>query len=122
MRSLVTRALVLTGLLSAGLLVACQGAAGPSFGGAPVSQVDVMPASETVTVGQTIQLVATPKDSAGHPLSGRLVTWATGNSGVVAVNGTGLVRSEEHTSELQSLAYLVCRLLLEKKKSIRVRL
>src|SRR2546425_3634998 len=27
------------------------------------------------------------------------------------------VRSEEHTSELQSLAYLVCRLLLEKKKS-----
>src|SRR2546425_4110378 len=27
-------------------------------------------------------------------------------------------RSEEHTSELQSLAYLVCRLLLEKKKKI----
>src|SRR2546425_6057785 len=27
------------------------------------------------------------------------------------------VRSEEHTSELQSLAYLVCRLLLEKKKA-----
>src|SRR2546425_8009494 len=26
-------------------------------------------------------------------------------------------RSEEHTSELQSLAYLVCRLLLEKKKT-----
>src|SRR5687767_15668871 len=28
----------------------------------------------------------------------------------------GACRSEEHTSELQSLAYLVCRLLLEKKK------
>src|SRR5205823_14764099 len=27
------------------------------------------------------------------------------------------LRSEEHTSELQSLAYLVCRLLLEKKKN-----
>src|SRR2546425_5202638 len=27
-------------------------------------------------------------------------------------------RSEEHTSELQSLAYLVCRLLLEKKKIV----
>src|SRR2546425_5207552 len=27
-----------------------------------------------------------------------------------------MARSEEHTSELQSLAYLVCRLLLEKKK------
>src|SRR2546425_5339642 len=30
--------------------------------------------------------------------------------------GPGRNRSEEHTSELQSLAYLVCRLLLEKKK------
>src|SRR2546423_15503854 len=28
-------------------------------------------------------------------------------------------RSEEHTSELQSLAYLVCRLLLEKKKNLQ---
>src|SRR5437764_7238469 len=33
----------------------------------------------------------------------------------------GLVRSEEHTSELQSPMYLVCRLLLEKKKiNIRI--
>src|SRR5687767_15413970 len=30
-------------------------------------------------------------------------------------------RSEEHTSELQSLAYLVCRLLLEKKKKKRIK-
>src|SRR5687767_15961896 len=33
-----------------------------------------------------------------------------------ASNQTADDRSEEHTSELQSLAYLVCRLLLEKKK------
>src|SRR2546423_6220042 len=32
--------------------------------------------------------------------------------------GLRATRSEEHTSELQSLAYLVCRLLLEKKKNI----
>src|SRR2546425_4576830 len=30
------------------------------------------------------------------------------------------MRSEEHTSELQSLAYLVCRLLLEKKKKKKI--
>src|SRR5205823_14200035 len=30
------------------------------------------------------------------------------------------LRSEEHTSELQSLAYLVCRLLLEKKKKNKI--
>ena len=35
--------------------------------------------------------------------------------GAVEVIG-GLVRSEEHTSELQSPDHLVCRLLLEKKK------
>src|SRR2546425_7872028 len=35
---------------------------------------------------------------------------------VVLIPGRIVSRSEEHTSELQSLAYLVCRLLLEKKK------
>src|SRR2546425_7714676 len=34
----------------------------------------------------------------------------------VAYGARDVCRSEEHTSELQSLAYLVCRLLLEKKK------
>src|SRR5947199_2186881 len=34
--------------------------------------------------------------------------------------GAGQVRSEEHTSELQSLRHLVCRLLLEKKKDNRL--
>src|SRR2546425_3289766 len=33
------------------------------------------------------------------------------------IHGARFHRSEEHTSELQSLAYLVCRLLLEKKKN-----
>src|SRR2546425_6697012 len=38
------------------------------------------------------------------------------NGGVRQVMPSLHQRSEEHTSELQSLAYLVCRLLLEKKK------
>src|SRR2546425_8376152 len=37
-------------------------------------------------------------------------------NGVMVAPAQVSVRSEEHTSELQSLAYLVCRLLLEKKK------
>src|SRR2546425_6287448 len=48
------------------------------------------------------------RDEAGHLKRASLrsaVPWARS------------VRSEEHTSELQSLAYLVCRLLLEKKKT-----
>src|SRR5438876_2709176 len=35
---------------------------------------------------------------------------------VIHAMSTGRVRSEEHTSELQSPVHLVCRLLLEKKK------
>src|SRR3712207_7325312 len=38
------------------------------------------------------------------------------------VVGDSLARSEEHTSELQSRQYLVCRLLLEKKKNKHTRL
>src|SRR2546425_8639767 len=39
----------------------------------------------------------------------------------IAVAGEGVARgSEEHTSELQSLAYLVCRLLLVKKKKTKI--
>src|SRR3712207_9019306 len=34
--------------------------------------------------------------------------------------GSSIMRSEEHTSELQSRQYLVCRLLLEKKKKNKV--
>src|SRR2546425_7270218 len=51
--------------------------------------------------------------ASAEPPSARHSQTATAN---VAM-GTG--RSEEHTSELQSLAYLVCRLLLEKKKKKR---
>src|SRR2546423_2814701 len=38
-----------------------------------------------------------------------------GMSAFAAAIASGPPRSEEHTSELQSLAYIVCRLLLEKK-------
>src|SRR5438045_6647137 len=38
------------------------------------------------------------------------------DGGITANNFVVLERSEEHTSELQSLRHLVCRLLLEKKK------
>src|SRR3712207_8580904 len=40
------------------------------------------------------------------------------DAAVMARDVQGQLRSEEHTSELQSRQYLVCRLLLEKKKKI----
>src|SRR2546427_8516475 len=53
--------------------------------------------------------VACPAD---HPLLGFVSLVAP----LVATGNTVVVRSEEHTSELQSQSNLVCRLLLEKKK------
>src|SRR5262245_63180873 len=40
-----------------------------------------------------------------------------GDRNAVVYRGATPIRSEEHTSELQSLRHLVCRLLLEKKKT-----
>src|SRR3989475_6699393 len=57
-----------------------------------------------------------PGPAVFHP-SGRLLI-ASEQEGILEVNTlTRSLRSEEHTSELQSQSNLVCRLLLEKKKN-----
>src|SRR3712207_8736931 len=66
-------------------------------------------------------------DTAHAPTRGLIILFTAGIAGGVAYAGRQLFidlstiglsseRSEEHTSELQSRQYLVCRLLLEKKK------
>src|SRR2546425_6665589 len=54
-----------------------------------------------------------------HGSSGPLPTIVYVHGGPESQETVRFNRSEEHTSELQSLAYLVCRLLLEKKKNNR---
>src|SRR2546425_8880234 len=54
-------------------------------------------------------------DGAGPPETWRIASWLY-ITPFDEPERAQLTRSEEHTSELQSLAYLVCRLLLEKKK------
>src|SRR3712207_8865183 len=44
-----------------------------------------------------------------------MILWKTAGA---VLRGSGAYRSEEHTSELQSRQYLVCRLLLEKKTQV----
>src|SRR5207253_4588705 len=60
------------------------------------------------TVGSTL----TARRAGGNCASRAIET----NSSATAARVGGSVRSEEHTSELQSRGHLVCRLLLEKKK------
>src|SRR6266702_5461975 len=59
-----------------------------------VASVDVSPPSATVLVGSTVQLTATPKDAAGNPLSGRVVTWQTSNATIATVDANGLVTAK----------------------------
>jgi uncharacterized protein YjdB len=57
----------------------------------PVASVSVAPASPTLYVGQSVQLIATMKDSTGKTLTGRTVTWASSASAVATVDNTGMV-------------------------------
>src|SRR3989442_2722412 len=79
--------------------------------------VSVMPGgammSPTNSAGERTSTSATFLFLSARSTSGRLA-----RSVALTFFGTGyLVRSEEHTSELQSRPHLVCRLLLEKKTS-----
>src|SRR5687767_15295403 len=72
----------------------------------------------------TYFVTSSPSTNATNPPSTTNQSVAmTGGSLTVAAGRADLSitkRSEEHTSELQSLAYLVCRLLLEKKKKLHI--
>src|SRR3712207_7708703 len=65
-------------------------------------------------VGQVVAVVAR---LAGRGVTGEAHAGARGRPQVAEHHGHD--RSEEHTSELQSRQYLVCRLLLEKKKTLK---
>src|SRR3712207_8810025 len=72
-----------------------------------------------------------PLDGPHAPTGGEVAALGKDHEGIVVVEAGhqlgdlvldgGARRSEEHTSELQSRQYLVCRLLLEKKKIIIVK-
>ncbi len=58
----------------------------------PVGSVSVSPSSATITVGGTQQLSATTRDANGNVLTGRVVSWSSGNTAIATVNSnTGLV-------------------------------
>src|SRR3989442_7335911 len=72
-----------------------------------------------------VRCIATDAPTLGgaDPKRALMSYWMLGTRGLVGVEFlSGVGRSEEHTSELQSRPHLVCRLLLEKKKMQQVRL
>ncbi len=57
----------------------------------PVATVTVAPPSAGLNTGQTVQLSATTRDSAGNVLAGRVVTWGSSAPSVATVTSGGLV-------------------------------
>src|SRR3712207_3758785 len=120
---------LLTGAMAAGLLIVSMGAA---------VQAQTPPAGSPVAAatGQPAKMMLLPKflgilpfDQAhqgaqeaaaelGNPTQLDFVGPTAENSVAGQIEFMTNARSEEHTSELQSRQYLVCRLLLEKKNSI----
>src|SRR2546425_4677243 len=72
--------------------------------------LDAAVAGQGITHIIHLAALQVPACAADPPLGARV--------NVVGTLNAFETRSEEHTSELQSLAYLVCRLLLEKKKQM----
>src|SRR3712207_7284705 len=71
--------------------------------------------SSLSAIGQGNTISGRVTDTAGNPIAGVSVVVKSTKNGT-----TTNARSEEHTSELQSRQYLVCRLLLEKKKKKKI--
>jgi uncharacterized protein YjdB len=71
---------------------ACGYRSSPSQPPTPdVKSVSLSPANPTLSVGQTVQLIATPYDSHGQPVSGLTVAWTSGAPSIASVDSTGLV-------------------------------
>ena len=57
----------------------------------PVASVSVSLASSSISTGASTQATATLRDANNNVLTGRVVTWSSGNTAVATVNGNGLV-------------------------------
>ena len=68
-----------------------SGTAGVTVSPVPVAAVSMTPDHLDLRLGRTGQLTATPRDSAGNPLTARVITWGSNAPGVATVDGTGLV-------------------------------
>ena len=71
-----------------------QGFASVTVANVPVASVDVEPPLDTITLGQSANFTAQPRDSAGNPLSGRTVVWNSSDDNIAIVSSTGHVVSQ----------------------------
>ena len=81
------------GLLATSLLTGLIGCS-TFFGPDPVAWVSVIPASDTIAVGTSVLLTATPRGGSGAPMADRHVTWESSKTTVATVDAGGLVAAK----------------------------
>jgi hypothetical protein len=59
----------------------------------PVASVSIQPDSTTLTVGDSIQLVAVPMNASGNPLAGRSIVWSSSDTTLVTITMAGLAKA-----------------------------
>src|SRR5205814_2551109 len=101
---------------------------GISCGLCPLRILTAIPPTILPSMSKLLRLPPTspcPKSTSDGPKTGAFAAlttigtaWDAPTNRVPLASNPTCVRSEEHTSELQSLRHLVCRLLLEKKKIV----
>ena len=79
---------------TAALVVTCEGKAAQVIitvygSGPPAASVTVSPSARSLGVGEVAGLIATIRDAAGNPLTGRTVTWTTDAPAIATVSGSG---------------------------------
>jgi hypothetical protein len=73
-------------------LAACSSGGGPTPPSPdPVASVQVSPASQSIAIGGTVALTATPKDANGQTVAGQTIEWSTSNAAVATVSSSGTV-------------------------------
>ncbi|HEY7860727.1 MAG TPA: Ig-like domain-containing protein [Gemmatimonadaceae bacterium] len=84
---------VMTATLVGLVALSCGGSGGDTTSPPPpvaVASVELTPATNSLQLGQTVQLTPALKDASGNVLTGRSVTWGSSASGTVSVSTSGL--------------------------------
>src|SRR3712207_8605505 len=90
------------------------------FNDTATTEIYTLSLHDALPICKPVEFSVVARGAPGYEEFGGAQPWEQGAKQVVKTDTNG-VRSEEHTSELQSRQYLVCRLLPEKNRKIATR-
>lgn len=83
-----------SGLILSASVLACSSDLGPALPGPSVTRVVVSPDSVSIHIGHTLQMTASPLDSAGKGVPGKSVTWSSSDTAIATITSAGLVTAK----------------------------